>query len=309
MKTETKHEKQKTYCGYVGLIGRPNVGKSTLLNQLLSQKISITSRKPQTTRHRILGIHTDENYQTIYVDTPGVHIMENKKALNAYLNRTAKQAIHDVDIIIMVIEALKWTPEDDFVLNQIEKAGRPVLLIVNKIDKVKDKDVLLPFLQSVSAKFPFKEIFPVSARRKTGLSECARFIQHYLPESPHFFLRDQLTDRDEAFRSSEIIREKLTRALGQELPYVMSVEIEKIEKKPAIVNIDAIIWVERDSQKGIIIGKSGQVLKDIGSQARIDMEFLFEKKVFLRLWTKTRSGWSDDLNALRSLGYSNPEEE
>ncbi len=304
-----KHIQQdNTYCGYVALIGRPNVGKSTLLNHILSQKVSITSRKPQTTRHRITGIHTQGNYQTVYVDTPGIHSTLTKKVLNRYLNRAAKQAIHDVDIIVMVIEALQWQEQDDDVLAQVKQLNVPVILAVNKVDLVNNKQQLLPFLQDCAAKFTFADIFPISARKHIGLDTFSQKIQTYLPESPHLFAPNQLTDRNNAFRVAEIIREKLTRLLGNELPYAISVSVEKIEDSDELVRIHAIIWAERDSQKGIIIGKSGELLKNVGTQARIDLQKLYNKKVFLRLWVKTRSGWSDDIHVLRSLGYDDTDD-
>lgn len=298
---------QYTYCGYVALIGRPNVGKSTLLNHILSQKISITSRKPQTTRHRINGVHTQHNYQTVYVDTPGIHTILIKKALNRYLNKAAKRAIHDVDVIVMVIEALQWCDQDEAVLAQLTQSTIPVILVINKMDTVANKQQLLPFLQECAARFDFADIFPISARKQIGLDDFIKKVQSYLPRSPHLFGPNQLTDRTHSFRVAEIIREKLTRRLGQELPYTLSVAIEDIQEDDKLVRIHAVIWVGHDSQKGIVIGKSGTLLKAVGKQARIDLERLYHKKVFLRLWTKTRTGWSDDDQALRSLGYDDSE--
>ena len=226
----------QTYCGYVGLIGRPNVGKSTLLNHILPQKVAITSSKPQTTRHRIVGILTQDNYQTIFLDTPGIHARRTKRALNRHLNRAAKEAIFDVDVIVMLVEALRWTEEDDYVLKQLANAKVPIVLAVNKVDKVKEKAKLLPFLQHCMSQFNFRAILPISASKQVGLSDLLCCVQSYLPVSDHFFGADELTDQSQAFRSSEIIREKLTRMLGEELPYVISVEIETIENTDKLVS-------------------------------------------------------------------------
>lgn len=301
--TGSQENNSQTYCGYVGLIGRPNVGKSTLLNHILAQKVAITSSKAQTTRHRIVGVLTQDNYQSIFLDTPGIHARRTKRALNRRLNRAAVDAISDVDVIVMLVEALRWSEEDDFVLKQLACAKVPVILAVNKIDKVKDKTTLLPFLQHCAQQFNFCAILPISASKESGLPDLLRCVQSYLPVSDHFFGVDTITDQSRAFRSSEIIREKLTRVLGEELPYVISVEIDSIDETDKLVSIQAMIWVERESQKGIIIGKSGQLLKAVGKQARLDLQKLYNKKVFLRLWVKTRAHGADDEAALSRLGH------
>jgi len=290
-------------CGYISIVGRPNVGKSTLLNHILQQKISITSRKPQTTRHNIVGIKTTDDAQFIYVDTPGLH-KGGERAMNRYLNRAASTAMLDVDAIVFVIEALKWTEEDEAVLEKLRHGKTPVVLVVNKVDQLSDKGALLPFLEQVNQKMEFAEVIPLSALRGQNLEVLERTVQNYLPESAPFYDEDQVTDRSERFLAAEIIREKLTRRLGQELPYGISVEVEKFEEEGGLYRIHALIWVERKGQKAIVIGKSGAMLKSIGKDARLDMERLFDRKVFLELWVKVKEGWSDDERALRSLGYT-----
>ncbi len=289
-------------CGYVAILGRPNVGKSTLLNHILGQKISITSRKPQTTRHRVLGIKTEDNIQAIYVDTPGLHRVE-PKALNRYMNKTAATAVRDVDVVLFVIEAMRWTEEDEFVLKKVRRSRAPVILVVNKIDKLANKDDLLPFLASVSAKFEFASIVPVSALRTRQLSELEEEISRYLPESEHFYDEDQITDRTQRFMAAEMIREKIMRQLGQEVPYSMAVEIEQFEYDEGVWHIGGLILVERAGQKAIVIGNQGKRLKSIGTEARKDMEKMLDGKVMLKLWVKVKGGWADDERALRSLGY------
>ena len=290
-------------CGYISIVGRPNVGKSTLLNHILQQKISITSRKPQTTRHNIIGIKTIEDAQFIYVDTPGLH-KGGERAMNRYLNRAAATAMLDVDAIVFVIEALKWTDEDQQVLEKVRRCGTPVILAVNKVDQIKDKESLLPFLAGISEKMDFAEVIPLSALRGKNLEILEQTVKKYLPESTPFYAEDQVTDRSERFLAAEIIREKLTRRLGQELPYGISVEVEQFSEEAGLYRIHAVIWVERKGQKAIVIGKSGAMLKSIGKDARLDMEKLFDSKVFLELWVKVKEGWSDDERALRSLGYT-----
>jgi len=290
-------------CGYVAIVGRPNVGKSTLLNRLLGQKISITTHKPQTTRHRILGIKSLDNAQIIYVDTPGIHT-HNKSALNRYMNRTAIASMADVDIILFVIDGINWSAQDDVVLERLRTQHIPVILVVNKLDKIKDKQQLLPYMAQLSEKMEFEHIIPVSARSGDAVEQLESTIVTMLPKAAPFFPEDQITDRSERFMAAEFIREKLMRTLGQELPYALTVEIEKFEDSNDLKRINAIIWVSRDSQKGIIIGKDGQQLKTIGEQARKDMETAFDCKVFLQLWVKVKQGWSDDERALKSLGYN-----
>ncbi|MGZ8163056.1 MAG: GTPase Era [Methylobacter sp.] len=290
-------------CGFVALIGRPNVGKSTLMNHLLKQKISITSRKPQTTRHRILGINTTEAGQAIYMDTPGMHKNE-KKALNRYLNRTAETTLLGVDVIVWLIDGLSWHEYDEVIFKKLEQAGLPVILAVNKVDKVKDKDAILKFFAEARHRFPFEHLIPISALKKTNLEQLESLIFELLPEGGLIYPEDQITDRPERFLGAEIIREKLTRRLGDELPYELTVEIERYEEKPDITKIYAIIWVERLSQKNIVIGKQGEMLKKVGMDARHDIEKLIGQKVYLQLWVKVKKGWSDNERALQSLGFN-----
>jgi GTP-binding protein Era len=292
------------HCGYVAIIGRPNVGKSTLLNHLLGQKLSITSRKPQTTRHRLLGIKTEGNSQIIYVDTPGLHQRQHN-AMNRYLNRAATNSLEGVDIIVWLVDALQWTEEDNFVLNALANVGPvPVILGVNKIDKVSDKKALLPYLQEVASKRDFVEVFPISARTGKNLPELEAKITDLLPINTLLFPADQFTDRTERFLAAEFIREKLVRRLGAELPYRLTVEIEHFSSEKNLTHIGAIIWVERKGQKLIVIGKKGAMLKAVGEEARLDMERMLECKVFLQLWVKVKQGWCDDERVLRQLGYS-----
>ncbi len=289
-------------CGYVAIVGRPNVGKSTLLNHLLGQKISITSRKPQTTRHRVLGIKTEGGNQIIFVDTPGLH-MQAEKAINRYMNRAASAAIRDVDVVVMVVDRTAWTEEDAMVLEQVRQGGLPCLLVVNKVDLLEDKAALLPHLQALAAKADFAAILPVSALRRHNIAELEQEIVKFLPESGYFFPEEQITDRSQRFLAAEIVREKIMRQLGEELPYSITVEIEEFAQQDAVLHISALIFVERKGQKKILVGEGGSRLRSIGSDARRDMELLFDSKVMLRLWVKVKSGWSDDERALRSLGY------
>jgi GTP-binding protein Era len=289
-------------CGYVAIVGRPNVGKSTLLNHILGQKLSITSRKPQTTRHTLLGIKTEGDTQVIYVDTPGIH-KDEPRAINRYMNRSATSVINDVDVIVFVIERLTWSAEDEVVLERIMNARAPVILAVNKVDQLDDKTKLLPFLEEVSAKADFANIIPLSALRQDNLDQLELAISQFIPENVHFFPEDQITDRTERFLGAEIVREKIMRQLGHELPYQVTVEIEQFAEENGILHIGAVILVERDSQKAIVIGKGGTKMRTIGREARLDMESLFDQKVMLNLWVKVKRGWSDDERALRSLGY------
>ena len=290
-------------CGYVALIGRPNVGKSTLMNHLLKQKISITSRKPQTTRHRILGINTTDAGQAIYMDTPGMHNSE-KRALNRYLNRTAETTLTGVDVIVWLIDGLSWHEYDEAIFKKLEQAGLPVILAVNKVDKVADKEAILKFFDEAQHRFPFKHLVPISALKGTNLDQLESLIMALLPEQDLIYPEDQITDRSERFLAAEIVREKLTRRLGDELPYALTVEIERYEEKPNITKIYAIIWVERLTQKNIVIGKDGEMLKKVGTDARQDIEKLIGQKVYLQLWVKVKKGWSDSERALQSLGFN-----
>ncbi|MFZ7172338.1 GTPase Era [Avibacterium volantium] len=299
----TEHHEQPTYCGFIAIVGRPNVGKSTLLNKILGQKISITSRKAQTTRHRILGIQTDGPYQAIYVDTPGLHI-EEKRAINRLMNRAASSAIGDVDLIIFVVDGTHWNADDEMVLNKLRRAKAPVVLAINKIDNIKDKEDLLPFITEISQKFDFKAIIPISAQRGNNVQELEKIVRESLREGVHHFPEDYVTDRSQRFMASEIIREKLMRFMGEELPYSVTVEIEQFKtNERGTYEINALILVERDGQKKMVIGNKGQKIKVIGTEARADMERLFDNKVHLELWVKVKSGWADDERALRSLGY------
>ena len=298
-----QNETSNTYAGLIAIVGRPNVGKSTLLNALLGQKISITSKKPQTTRHRILGILTEENRQAILVDTPGLHT-EEKRAINRLMNRAASSSIAEVELIMFLVEGTHWTQDDELVLTKVKQSGTPCILVVNKTDNISDKDELLPHLKKLGEMHEFKEIVPISASKGHGVDTIRQLCLTTLPEGTFWFPEDHITDRSSRFMASEIIREKLIRFTGDELPYSITVEIEqfKIDDK-GIIHINALILVERETQKRMVIGNRGERLKTIGQEARRDMENLFESKVFLETWVKVKSGWADDERALRSLGY------
>ncbi|QKX18685.1 GTPase Era [Microbulbifer sp. YPW1] len=289
-------------CGYVAIVGRPNVGKSTLLNHVLGQKICITSRKPQTTRHNMLGIKTEGSNQIIFVDTPGLHAGE-EKAINRYMNRAAISSTRDVDVVVFVVERARWTEGDELVAQKLRGLKCPLIIAVNKVDQLEDKAELLPQLQALSERFPDAEVVPLSALRASNLQALEDVIIERLPEGVHFFEEDQITDRSSRFLAAEIIREKVMRQLGAEIPYSVTVEVEEFEQEGKILHISAAILVERDGQKRILIGTKGERIKQIGQQARLDMERLFDSKVMLNLWVKVKSGWSDDERALRSLGY------
>lgn len=293
-------------CGYVALIGRPNVGKSTLMNHLLGQKLSITSRKPQTTRHRILGIKTTSAGQAIFMDTPGMH-SDEKKVLNRYLNKTADSTLLGVDVVVWLLDGLYWHEYDERIFKKLENAGLPVILVVNKVDKIQDKQAVLAFFAEAKQKYPFEHIVPVSALKNTNLDVLEQQIMALLPQAGLIYPEDQITDRPERFFAAEIVREKLTRRLGDELPYALTVEIERYEEHPELNKIYANIWVERSSQKSIVIGKQGEMLKKIGTEARIDIEKLTGQKVYLQLWVKVKKGWSDSERALHSLGFLDTE--
>lgn len=289
-------------CGFIAIVGRPNVGKSTLLNYILGQKISITSRKPQTTRHRVLGIKTEGADQFVYVDTPGLH-QGATKAINRYMNRAASSAIADVDVVVMVVDRTRWTEEDEWVLEQAVAGNAPVILAVNKVDLLENKADLLPHLQFLAEQADFRAIVPVSALNRHNVDQLEQAIRKELPLSQHLFPDDQVTDRSQRFMAAELVREKIMRQLGEELPYAITVEIEEFVPRDNILHISALILVERDGQKRILIGKGGSRLRSIGADARRDMEDMFESQVMLKLWVKVKSGWSDDERALRSLGY------
>ncbi len=292
-----------TRCGYVAIVGRPNVGKSTLLNRILGQKLSITSRKPQTTRHQILGIHTEGELQVVYVDTPGLHKDDKGKALNRFMNRTASEALRHVDLVVFIVDRTAWTEEDQIVLEKLEHVRCPVILAVNKVDQLKDKDALLPQLDMLAAKRHFDAIIPISAQKGHNVERLQREVESRMPEGMHMFPEDQITDRSSRFVAAELVREKLMRNLGDEVPYGTTVEIEQFSHDGRVLHISALILVERDGQKRIVIGDSGAVIKTIGRDARLDMEKMFDTKVMLNLWVKVKRGWSDNERALQSLGY------
>lgn len=293
-------------CGYVAIVGRPNVGKSTLLNHILGQKLAITSRKPQTTRHNMLGIKTEGGVQAVYVDTPGLHKLDkaSDKALNRYMNRSASTALRDVDVVVFVVDRVRWTEEDQLVLEKIQHLKCPLIVAVNKADRLEDKAELLPHLEWLAEQLPKAEIVPISALHGQNLDTLERLVAQNLPESEHFFPEDQITDRSSRFLAAELVREKIMRQLGAELPYQITVEIEDFKYEGPILHIHALILVERDGQKKIIIGDKGERIKRIGQEARKDMEVMFDSKVMLNLWVKVKGGWSDDERALRSLGYT-----
>lgn len=293
---------QNFRCGYVAIIGRPNVGKSTLLNHMLGLKLSITSRKPQTTRHQILGVKTVDNGQLVFVDTPGIHSGGNR-AINRYMNRAASSVIHDVDVVLFLVQSLKWTDEDQLVLNKLQQIDVPVVLVVNKVDKVAEKSQLLPFISEISEKYKFANVIPVSALQGDNLQQLEDYLLTLLPEKPPYFQDDEFTDRSLRFLAAEIIREKLVRELGNELPYQTTVEIERYKDEEKLTRIHALILVETKGQKVIVIGDKGAKLKSIGTKARKDIEALIDRKVFLQLWVKVKAGWSDSEASLRSLGY------
>lgn len=293
----------ETRCGFVAIVGRPNVGKSTLLNQILQQKISITSKKAQTTRHRILGIETEGNRQTVYVDTPGLH-SEEKRAINRLMNRAASSSIGDVDLVLFVVDGTHWTDDDEMVLNKLKRSGPPVVLLINKIDQIRDKGELLPHIKFLSAKHDFAEILPIIARSGEHIPTLKAIVDRFLPDGIHMYPEDYVTDRSVRFMAAEAVREKLMRLTGDELPYSTTVEIEKYEThESGTTHIHALILVEREGQKRMVIGQGGLKLKEVGQQARKDIERLIGGKVQLNLWVKVKSGWADDERALRSLGY------
>jgi len=285
------------------LVGRPNVGKSTLLNRVIGQKISITSRRPQTTRHSVLGIRTLPHAQLVYVDTPGIHEFAGR-AMNRHMNRTASAALTDVDVVVFIVEALRWLPDDELVLRKLAGTDCPVVAAVNKIDLLERREALLPYLQELAGRFAFREIVPVSAGKGDNVRELEACIEQLLPEGPPLFPEDQVTDRSERFLVAELVREKLFRKLARELPYGLTVEVEAFRRAGRIVHIHALIWVERASQKNIVIGRQGGVLKEVGRAARRDIEALLGSQVNLKLWVKVKEGWADDERALRSLGYT-----
>ncbi|AEX23128.1 MULTISPECIES: GTPase Era [Vibrio] len=295
---------ENQHCGFIAIVGRPNVGKSTLLNKILGQKISITSRKPQTTRHRIMGVDTDGDYQAIYVDTPGLHI-EEKRAINRLMNRAANSSLSDVNLVFFLVDGTHWTKDDEMVLTKLQKSNFPVVLCVNKVDNVQDRNEVMMHMADMSKKMDFVDVVPISAKQGKNIDVLRKHVRDHLPVATHHFPEEYVTDRSQRFMASEIVREKLMRFTGEELPYSVTVEIERFDYNPETdgFHINALILVERSGQKKMVIGKGGEKIKTIGREARLDMEELFGRKVYLETWVKVKSGWADDERALRSLGY------
>lgn len=291
-----------TFAGLVAIVGRPNVGKSTLLNKLVGQKVSITSKKPQTTRHRIVGIDTEAQYQAVFVDTPGLHIDE-KRAINRLMNKAAATSILDVEFVLFVVEGTRWHEDDQMVLNKLIASKKPVILVVNKVDLYKDKAELLPHLQWLGDQLDFLDVVPLSAESGDNVAALRKVVQQHLPPCEFLFPDDYVTDRSQRFMAAEIVREKLMRFLGDELPYAVTVEIERFKWEEKHFHIAALVLVERESQKRMVIGNKGERLKQIATEARLDMAAMLEAPVFLQIWVKVKTGWADDERALRSLGY------
>lgn len=287
--------------GTIAIIGKPNVGKSTLMNYFLGEKISITSSKPQTTRHRILGIKTSDTAQMVFVDTPGLH-QNHKHEINRVMNRAARGAIEEVDAVMFLIEAMHWDGDDAAVLRQLKAISIPVILVINKIDGIKNKLELLPFIENLSKQMDFKKIVPISAKTGLQVDELEKTLEAFLPHEGLMYPAEQVTDRSDRFIATEFVREKLMRLLGDEIPYELAVTIEAMEEDDNIVKISVIIWVARETQKSIVIGKHGVVLKQVGTQARKDLEFYFQKKVLLKSWVKVKENWSDDQRSIQDFG-------
>ena len=290
------------HCGFVAVVGRPNVGKSTLINTILGSKISIVTPKPQTTRHRILGVDSHAGYQAIYIDTPGLH-RKAGKAMNRMMNRTAANALIDADIIMFVTEANRWTVEDQDVLERLQTTSAPVIAVMNKIDKVHPREMLLQALAEMSARYEFTEVIPISAKLRDNVDRLVELVPGFLPESPPLYPEEMITDRSENFRIAEVVREKLTLALRQEVPYGLTVQVERFERDDNGIAINAIIWIDRDSQKGIVVGKGGKLLKKVGRAARLELKAEFGVPVHLELWVKVKDNWSDNEKELLRLGY------
>ena len=288
--------------GYIAIVGRPNVGKSTLLNAILGQKISITSGKPQTTRHNILGIRSTDNCQMLFLDTPGQHL-GGPRAINRYMNRTASAAMGDVDVIVFVVDRLKWNEEDEIVFEKVKQSKASKIVALNKVDMLSDKDLLLPHIQQLSMNLPDADFIPLSALKKSNLDLLLSEIEKKLPEGERFYEDDQVTNRTMRFLAAEIVREKIMRQLGEEVPYAAAVEIEQYKIEGNLTRINALVLVEKPGQKTILIGEKGARLKQIGTDARRSLEELCQTKVMLEIWVKVKSGWSDDERALKSLGY------
>ena len=292
-------------CGFVAVVGRPNVGKSTLINALMGRKVSIVTSRPQTTRHRILAVSTAEDAQIIFVDTPGLH-RDAGKAMNRLMNRTAASALMDADLVLFVVEADRWTDEDEDVLKRVIASGVPAIALLNKIDTVHPKERLLRSIGELADRHSFEEIIPISARKGKNLGSLRDSIPARLPESPPLFPAEMQTDRGPEFQAAEIIREKLTVQMRQELPYGLTVQVEKYDQEERGIGIHAVIWVERDSQKGIVVGKGGSMLKKIGREARLEIAHNAGQPVHLDLWVKVKDNWADSEKDLISLGYESP---
>ena len=290
-------------CGYVAIVGRPNVGKSTLMNHLIGFKVSAIANKPQTTRHNIRGILTEDDYQMIFVDTPGMH-RTSKSLLNKTINMEAVAALEGVDAVVMIVEAMRWTDEDDLVLKRLSHVKCPVYLVANKVDRVEKKEKLFGWLPEVLSKYPFKEMFPLSATKGTNTEQLKRALAKVMPEQDWQYAEDDVTDQSTRFICCELVREQLMTYLHQELPYSTAVEIETFTEKPHLIEINAVIWVSRDNQKGIVIGNKGETLKRIGSSARIALEGFLERKVMLKLWVRVEENWENSPRHLHSLGIS-----
>ena len=295
----------ESHCGFVAVVGRPNVGKSTLINSVLGQKVSIVTPKPQTTRHRILAVHTAKQNQIVFIDTPGLH-RDAGRAMNRLMNRAAASALADADAILFVSEAGRWLPGDEDVLQRLRNSATPAIALLNKIDLVKPRERLLQALSDMSGRHEFAEVMPISARKGDNLDNLLTLLPEYLPESPPLFPAEMLTDRSESFRSAEIIREKLTLALRQEVPYGLTVQIERYLAEASGISINAIVWVERDSQKGIVVGKGGSLLKKVGRAARLELKARLGVPVHLELWVKVKDNWADNEKELQRLGYESP---
>ncbi len=294
---------EKDYrCGFVAVVGRPNVGKSTLMNAMIGQKISIVTPKPQTTRHRISGVLTRPDCQIIFVDTPGMH--DNvKKAMNRMMNKAAVNALADADLVLFTTEVFRFTDEDREALEKVKQAGIPAIAVLNKMDEVHPREKMLPLIAEMSARHSFADVVPISAKKGTNLDELLKLIPAYMPESPPLYPEEMITDRSETFRIAEVIREKLTLYLKQELPYGLSVQIEKYEKQPTGIEVHAVIWVERTGQKGIVVGKGGSMLKQAGRSARLALKKQLGVPVHLELWVKVKDNWADSEQDLARLGY------
>ena len=291
-----------TRAGYVAIVGRPNVGKSTLMNALIEQKVSITSRKPQTTRHHILGIKTLSETQILFVDTPGIH-SNQKRAINRYMNRAAQSVIADVDVTVMLVDRHIFTADDEMILERIKKSGCHLILAINKVDRIRQQQEILPIIAALKERVGNRNILPISASRKENLDALLGVIESSLPASPFYFPPEEVTDRSEKFLVAELVREKLMRQFGEELPYATTIQLGRFEAQAKVIQIDATIFVERMGQRAILIGAGGNKLKRMGIDARRDIEKLLDHQVMLRLWVKVKRGWSDDERALRSLGY------